>query len=60
MRRCTLGFQLKAENASDQHNFITVIRCFLILGDSIADVKFNPEDLFLGKEDQDLEFEVSR
>ena len=33
---------------------------FFISGDSIADVKFNPDDLFLGSEDQDLEFEVSR
>ena len=30
-----------------------------LLGDSIADVKFNPDDLFLGGEDQDLDLEVS-
>ena len=37
--------------------YLTVFSVFL--GDSIADVKFNPDDFFLGGEDQDLELEVS-
>lgn len=35
------------------------INSFWFLGDSIADVKFNPDDLFLGGEDQDFDLEVS-
>lgn len=35
------------------------INSLWFLGDSIADVKFNPDDLFLGGEDQDLDLEVS-
>lgn len=31
----------------------------LISGDSIADVKFNPDELFFGSEDQGFELEVS-
>lgn len=48
-------------------HYVTTIRfawLYLIiflyfLGDSIADVKFNPDDFFMGGEDQDLELEVS-
>ena len=38
--------------------YLTYTFLFLILGDSIADVKFNPEDLLLGSDSQSLEMEV--